>query len=278
MSINLLSRPILIAHGLQKTYQRGRWQGTRRYRALDGVSLIVRAGKTLAVVGESGSGKTTLAMCLAALERPDRGEIWLDDCNLVLPTSRQLAKARTQVQILFQDSAGALSPFLSAAEIVEEPLRIQGTLSSSQISTLVTELFEEVGLSLDLQTRRSNQLSGGQRQRVAIARAIALHPRLIILDEPFAGLDLSARGQIINLLVELQATRGFAYLYISHDLDVVRHFADEVAVMHEGRIVELGQTDLVFASPTQEPTRRLIAASKLPVAHTRAKGDAACAI
>jgi ABC-type glutathione transport system ATPase component len=242
------------------------------------VNLILRAGRTLALIGESGSGKTTLAMCLAALERPDKGEIWLDDCDLASAADAQLAKTRSQIQILFQDSAGALSPLLTASEIVEEPLRIQNVTPKSHFNARVLELFHHAGLSPDLQHRRIHELSGGQRQRLAIARALALSPRLMILDEPFAGLDLSARGQIINLLLELQAVNDIAYLYISHELDVVRHFADEVAVIHDGRIVELGRTDVVLRHPTHTRTRVLFDAyASLHAPRSHSKGEAACA-
>jgi ABC-type glutathione transport system ATPase component len=261
MTPELLGRPLLLTRGLTKTYIQGHWPRQRQHKALDGVNLILRCCRTLAVVGESGSGKTTLAICLAALERPDSGEIWLDDCDLASASNRTLARARTQVQILFQDSSAALSPLLSAAEIVEEPLRVQRELSRELREKAVVDLMVQVGLSPELKTRTARQLSGGQRQRLAIARALALNPRLIILDEPFTGLDLSARGQIINLLIELQVNHGLSYLYISHDLDVVSHFADEIAVMHNGRIVEWGQADYVLANPTHSSTKLLLQAT-----------------
>ncbi len=277
MSPELLARPLLVARGLTKTYTQGHWPQKRQHKALDGVNLILRYGRTLALVGKSGSGKTTLAMCLAALDRPDSGEIWIDDCDLASASSRQLSHLRAQVQILFQSSSGALSPFLSSSEIVEEPLRIQRSMSKEQRRLAAMELFHQVGLAQELKTRRACQLSGGQRQRLAIARALALNPRLIILDEPFTGLDLSARGQIINLLIDLQINHGLSYLYVSHDLDVVSHFADEVAVMCNGRIVEWGRTDHVLANPVHASTKVLLHASTaLFGSVSDQKGQAAC--
>lgn len=278
MSPELLPRPLLLVRGLTKTYVQGHWPQRRQHKALDGVHLILRSGRTLAVVGESGSGKTTLAMCLAALEQPDSGEIWLDDCNLACAPSHQRSLVHTQIQLLFQSSSGALSPLLSALELVAEPLRIQRTMSKAQRHEAAMDLFHQVGLSPDLKARRASQLSGGQRQRLAIARALALKPRLIILDEPFTGLDLSARGQIINLLIDLQINHGMSYLYISHDLDVVSHFADEVAVMQNGRIAEWGQTDHVLANPAHASTKLLLqASSTLSSLEPCQKGEAACA-
>ncbi len=278
MSPELCPRPLVLVRGLSKTYTQGRWPQRRCHKALDGVNLILRPGKTLALVGDSGSGKTTLAMCLAALERPDTGEIWIDDCDLVSARGVQLLKMRPQVQIVLQDSAGALSPYLTAAEIVEEPLLVQAHASQGQRQTMVTDLFSKVGLAQELKSRRARQLSGGQRQRLAIARALALRPRLIILDEPFTGLDLSARGQIINLLIELQLELGLSYLYVSHELDVVSHFADEIAVMHGGQIVECGPTNSVLAHPAHTSTQSLLSASAtLAAGRPRPKGASACA-
>lgn len=278
MSSELLPRPLVLVRGLTKTYAQGHWPHRRRHKALSGVDLILRPGRTLALIGDSGSGKTTLAMCLAALERPDAGEIWLDACDLVCASQAQLSKVRSHVQIVLQDSSGALSPYLTAAEIVEEPLLVQTHASKRQREDLVTELFSQVGLAQDLKIRRARQLSGGQRKRLAIARALALGPRLIILDEPFTGLDLSARGQIINLLIELQLSLGLSYLYVSHELDVVSHFADEVAVMHQGEIVEWGQTELVLDHPVHPSTQALLGSSAtLAAGRPLPKGAAACA-
>ena len=199
------STPLVDVRSLTKTYSRGQWWEARTTtRVLDSVNLAIEAGETLALVGASGSGKSTLAMCLALLETPDSGEIWLDGKDLLLPENRTL-HARRSIQMIFQDSSAALNPTFTAAQIVEEPMRIQGRWSSRERSEMVSELMNRVGLSPAWKYRRPDQLSGGQRQRLAIARALAALPRLLVLDEPFTGLDLSIRGQIVNLLAELQA-------------------------------------------------------------------------
>jgi peptide/nickel transport system ATP-binding protein len=274
----VLSRPLLVARGVTKTYTHGLWPRQRRHKALDRVNLVVRYGRTVALVGSSGSGKTTLAMCLAGLERPDAGEIWLEDFDLATASKRELTKARRQVQIIFQDSAGALSPMLTAAEIVEEPLRLAGSMTKRQRQEKAIQTMAQVGLSPDLQNRRTKELSGGQRQRLAIARATVLHPQLLILDEPFTGLDLSTRGQIINLLLDLQETHALSYLYVSHELEVVRHFADEIAVMDGGQIVDRGPAADVLANPVNSVTRALLESSDaIRQAVTNQEGKAACA-
>lgn len=278
MTSECLSRPLLVARGVTKTYMHGLWPRQRRHKALDRVNLVVRCGRTVALIGSSGSGKTTLAMCLAGLERPDAGEIWLEDFDLATASKRELAKARRQVQIIFQDSAGALSPMLTAAEIVAEPLRLAGSMTKRQRQEKVIQTMAQVGLSPDLQNRTAKELSGGQRQRLAIARATVLHPQLLILDEPFTGLDLSTRGQIINLLLDLQETHALSYLYVSHELEVVRHFADEIAVMDGGQIVDRGTTTDVLANPVNSVTRALLESSDaIRQTATNQEGKAACA-
>jgi len=255
-----LSQPFLLARGVTKTYVHRGWSHRGRHKALDQVDMALPFAKTVALVGESGSGKTTLAMCLAGLECPDAGEIWMEGRDLVSAGKRQLAAIRPQLQMLWQDSAAALSPVLTASEIVEEPLLAQLRASPRQRSEIVSDLFQKVGLRLEWRIRYPHQLSGGQRQRLAIARALASQPRLLVLDEPFTGLDLSVRGQIINLLLDLQATHALTYLYVSHDLEVVRYFADEVAVMHRGRIVEQAPTAELFVRPSHLYTKKLLSA------------------
>jgi len=226
--------------------------------ALSGVELDVAPGCLTALVGGSGSGKSTLARCLAMLERPDSGEIWFEGQSISLGNSRQVAGLRPKIQLVFQDSAGALNPRFSAAEIIAEPLEIQRRETGARLRERALELMEEVGLPPDWANRRSLEFSGGQRQRLAIARAIALKPAFLILDESLSGLDLSTQAQILNLLLDLQSAHSLTYLLISHDLTLVGQIADFVAVMHQGRIVECGSRQQVLGSPQHAHTRKLV--------------------
>jgi ABC-type glutathione transport system ATPase component len=238
------SEPLLRIEALTKTYSQGRfWEKRFACKALDRVDLTLEAGKTLALVGKSGSGKTTLAMCVAMLEKPDSGKIWFEGLDLLSLSMSERTFLRPRIQMIFQDSAAALPAHFSAAEIIEEPLVIQHRYSTSPNAKkarlgVVTDLMAKVGLPPAWAGRRPHQFSGGERQRLAIARSLALQPSLLILDEPFTGLDLSVRGQIVNLLLALQADLSLTYLCISHDIDLLQHFADLAAVMDRGRIVE----------------------------------------
>lgn len=229
--------PLLRMAGLRKAYVQGRcWEKQFHLQALDGVNLTLEEGKTLAVVGKSGSGKTTLAMCAALLELPDSGKIWFHGRSVMSLNRTERFLLRPRIQIIFQDST-ALPGRYTARQIIEEPLLIQRRYSSKERAELVSELMEKVGLPARWGNRLPGQFSGGQRQRLAIARALTLKPNLLILDEPFVGLDISIRGQIINLLLDLQANNSLTYLYISHDMELVRYFADSVAVMEQGKII-----------------------------------------
>jgi ABC-type glutathione transport system ATPase component len=224
--------------GLSKTYVQGRWWEKRfRLQALDRVDLTLKKGETLALVGRSGSGKTTLAMCAALLELPDSGKICFYGRDLLSLDKSERVLLRPKIQIIFQDST-ALPPRYTARQIIEEPLLIQHRYSPKERAELVSELMERVGLPPAWGNRLPDQFSGGQRQRLAIARCLTLQPNLLILDEPFVGLDVSVRGKIVNLLLDLQADHSLTYLYISHDLDLVRHFSDSIVVMEQGRIVD----------------------------------------
>jgi ABC-type glutathione transport system ATPase component len=267
------SQPVLEVQGLSKTYARTCWwQCQSRVRALDNVNLVLESGSTLALVGESGSGKTTLAMCLVGLEQPDTGDIRFEGESLLELSRKKRISARRDIQLIFQDSTGALSPRMSAVEIVEEPLLIRGQRSSKERSERVSEVMEQVGFLHAWKDRRPSELSGGQRQRLAIARALVLRPKLLILDEALTGLDLSIQGQITNLLLDLQIVQGLSYLYISHNLELVARIADEVAIIHEGRVVEQAKTSEVFANTKNLHTqvlRSLTATLKLTFsAHT----------
>ena len=249
-------QPLLEVRGLCKTYNPARfwWQRQFPVPALQDVSLKLTSGSTLALVGESGSGKTTLAMCLVGLEQPDAGEIRFEGRSRRNLRRKERIAARSDIQLIFQDSAGALSPRMSAAEIVAEPLLIRGHHSSKEREDQVFETMEQVGFSPLWKDRRPTQLSGGQRQRLAIARALVLKPKLLILDEALSGLDLSIQGQITNLLLDLQMSTRLSYLFISHNLEIVARIAGEIAVIHEGKVVEQGRpSELLAKSQHTQP-------------------------
>jgi ABC-type glutathione transport system ATPase component len=249
--------PLLQVQGLCKTYTQGRWwQRKFQVHALRGVDLTLKPGSTLALVGESGSGKTTVAMCLAGLERPDAGVLLLNGNNL-LESSRQPRTARREIQLVFQDSVDALNPRMPAGQIIEEPMLLQG-IRSTERPELLSAVMEKVGLSSKWRTRLPHEFSGGQRQRLALARALVLRPKVLILDEAVAGLDLSVQGQVLNLLLDLQAHERLSYLYISHNLELVGQFADEIAVLHRGQIVEQASSSEIFSQPRHPCTQELL--------------------
>jgi ABC-type glutathione transport system ATPase component len=231
--------------------------------ALIDVDLEIAPGRLTALVGESGSGKSTLASCLAMLEKPDRGEIWFEGKEISRCGPAELAALRPRIQMVFQDSAGALNRRLSAGQIIAEPLEIQGRDAGKNLRLRACDLMEEVGLSPDWIDRRSLEFSGGQRQRLAIARAIALKPAFLILDESLSGLDLSTQAQILNLLLDLQAAHSLTYLLISHDLSLVAQVADFVAVMHQGKVVEQGPRQNIFSCPMHPHTRELLSSCRV---------------
>lgn len=252
--------PILRVEGLRKRFALGRrifGPSKAEVLAVDDVSFEVFAGKTLALVGESGSGKSTTARLILRLHEPSAGSVRFGDVDLASASGSELRKARRDVQMIFQDPFGSLNPRLSAWELVAEPLRIQAMTDQLE---RVDRLLDRVGLSPQQRHRRPSAFSGGQRQRIAIARALVLEPRLLVLDEAVSALDVSIQAQVLNLLADLQAELGVAYLFISHDLAVVRQLADTVAVMFAGRIVEHGAADDVFASARHPYTRALLEA------------------
>lgn len=254
--------PLLKVENLAKRYNRKSVAASRDdLAALEEVSFSLFSEMTLAVVGESGSGKSTLALCVACLERPSAGSIWFEGKDLAALGEAELRTIRPRIQLIFQDPANSLNPRWSVLEILTEPLRLQGKLNSEEIKECSSGLLEQVGLSMDISKRSPAELSGGQRQRLAIARALALEPKLLILDEALSALDCSMQAQIANLLVELQSALGITYLFITHDLAMGAHLADEIAVMHQGRIVELGPAEKIIQYPRHEMTRRLLAAT-----------------
>jgi len=251
---------LLETRGLSRQYVQRSPFSRRKFviDALSDVDFKVAPGCLTALVGESGSGKSTLASCLALLERPDRGGIWFEGNEISGCGADELAALRPRIQMVFQDSAGALNPRLRAGQLIAEPLEIQGRETGKNLRARARELMEEVGLSADWIERRPLEFSGGQRQRLALARAIALQPDFLILDESLSGLDLSTQAQILNLLLDLQARHAMTYLLISHDLSLVGQVADFVAVMQRGRVVEQGTRQDVFGRPQHPHTRQLL--------------------
>ena len=254
-------QPLLRVENLVKRYAKRSLAGTpEEFLALDGVCLTVFPGTTLAVVGESGSGKSTLAACLACLESPTAGSIWFEGREIAKLEERASRQIRPQIQVIFQDPASSLNPRWRVMEVLAEPLILQRKFTREEIDRRISSLLERVGLSPDIVERSPTELSGGQRQRLAIARALALEPKLLILDEALSALDCSVQAQIANLLVELQGSLEMTYLFITHDLAMAAHLADEIAVMDRGRIVEQGQAQKILKQPEQETTRQLLAA------------------
>lgn len=234
-------------------------------RAVNGVDLSVRRGETLALVGESGCGKSTLGRLLLRLIDPSSGSIHYDGTDLASLSREQMRQYRRRLQMIFQDPYGSLSPRRSVAEIIAEPLEVFGLVRTArERRERVAVLLEQVGLSPTLMDRYPRQFSGGQRQRIGIARALSLDPDFIVADEPVSALDVSVQAQIINLLQDLQEQKGFSFLFIAHDLAVVRHIADRVAVMYLGRIVELGNKTDVYKSPHHPYTQALLSAAPQP--------------
>jgi oligopeptide/dipeptide ABC transporter ATP-binding protein len=249
--------PLLEARGLVKRYRIGR----RVLTAVDGVDLTIGRGEAVAVVGESGSGKSTLARILAGLEVASEGEVRFDG-QLVDPASRaSRLSLGARVGIVFQDPYSSLNPRLSVARAIEEPLIVHRWGDSRARRRRVVELLEAVGLDPALASRRPRGLSGGQRQRVAIARALALAPELLVLDEPVSALDVSVQAQILNLLADIRRTRTLAYLFISHDLAVVRHVAERIAVMYLGRIVESASAEELYGAARHPYTLALLSSA-----------------
>jgi len=259
------------ARGLVKTFSTGR-AGMRRERisAVDGVDLTLRTGEALGIVGESGCGKSTLARMLVGLEVPDAGTIRFRGRDVTAGTRDDRRWMSQGVQMVFQDPYTSLDPRMTVLEIVSEPLVATGRLRRGDRRGRVGELLSLVGLSPDLMERYPHQFSGGQRQRIGIARALAVEPSVLVCDEPVSALDVSVQAQVVNLLRDLQRRLGVALLFIAHDLSVVRHVSDRVAVMYLGRIAEYGDTPSLFSSPAHPYTGALLSAS--PVVDRERRG------
>lgn len=232
--------------------------------AVDDVSFSVLPGESFGLVGESGCGKSTLARLILRLFPPSSGEIWFQGRNVTALAGNKLRPVRHDLQLVFQDPYGSLNPRKRIGAILEEPMILFGLGSPAERSRQVDELLEVVGLSSQHRQRYPADLSGGQRQRVGIARALAAQPRLVVCDEPVSSLDVSIRAQIINLLKDLQVRFGLTYIFISHDLSVVKHICDRIAVMYLGRIVELGDSGQIFSAPSHPYTQALLSAIPVP--------------
>jgi oligopeptide transport system ATP-binding protein len=233
-------------------------------RAVDGISFTVRRAQTLGLVGESGSGKSTACRAMLQLLQPTSGSVRFEGQEIAGLSRRQMRPLRRQMQMIFQDPYASLNPRKRVGQIVGDPLRLQGIASGSDLRKQVQGLLERVGLSSEHYDRYPHEFSGGQRQRIGIARAIALKPKLIVADEPVSALDVSIQAQIVNLLDDLQDELGLTYVFVAHDIGVVRHISDRIAVMHDGKIVEEGSADQVCEQPKDAYTRKLLAAVPIP--------------
>ena len=233
-------------------------------KAVDGVTFSIPEGKTLGLVGESGSGKSTTGYCILQLIRPTDGSIRFQGKELTTLKGEQLRKTRQDMQIVFQDPYSSLDPRMTVGNIVSEPLEVHGMGTRRSRTETVRRLLEVVGFNPNFTNRYPHEFSGGQRQRIGIARALALNPKLIVCDEPVSALDVSIQAQILNLLKDLQRDFGLTYLFISHDLAVVRTMADEIAVMNQGKLVEVGPAEQVYSHPKEEYTKALFTAVPVP--------------
>jgi ABC-type glutathione transport system ATPase component len=250
--------PVIRVENLVKRYtSRGLGRRTEAFTSVDSVSFSILPGCTLALVGESGSGKSSVALCLSCLEKITAGQIWFEGRDLAVLPERELRSVRPKLQLVFQDPANSLNARWTVGEIVAEPLLVQGRISKQERDARAAQTLEQVGLGAEYLQRRPGELSGGQRQRVAIARALVLEPRLLILDEVLSALDCSVQAQIANLFVELQRAYGLAYLFITHDLKMAAHLADEIAVMSHGKIVDQGAPEKVLGDARSPETRSL---------------------
>ena len=233
--------------------------------AVSDVNLEIYEGETLALVGESGCGKSTLGRVLIRLLDATSGKVEFEGQDITAMKEAEFAKIRRQLQIIFQDPYASLNPRMSVAKIIAEPLTTYGLKDKKELEARVKELMKEVGIPEEFYNRYPHQFSGGQRQRIGIARAIALNPKLIVCDEPVSALDVSIQAQILNLLKKLQADLGLTYIFITHDLSVVKYFSDDIAVMYLGQMVEKAPSDVLFQNPVHPYTRALLSAIPLPI-------------
>lgn len=258
LEVNNLTKYFPIASGL--IMQRK----VAEVKAVDGISFAIHEGETLGLVGESGCGKTTVGKCILQLYRPTSGEVIFDGQDLCNLTEKQLRPLRRKLQVIFQDPYDSLNPRFTAADIIGEPLQINSNIRGRDFDNRVAELLDLVGLAPYMADRYPHEFSGGQRQRLGVARALALQPQFIVCDEPLSALDVSIQAQIINLLDDLQDKFGIAYLFISHDLSVVRHISDRVGVMYLGKMMEITSRDELYKNPLHPYTQALLSAVPIP--------------
>ena len=259
--------PILAVENLTRHYETRGFLGRGRFvvKAVDGISFAIAPGETFGLVGESGSGKSTTGRLVLRLEEPTAGRIWFEGQEITGLGASDLKPVRRRMQIVFQDPYAALNPRMTVGDFVGEPLVVHGLAGKrAELRERVAALFGQVGLDPRFMDRYPHQFSGGQRQRIGIARALALEPRLIVADEPITALDVSIQAQIINLFQDLQEQLGLAYLFIAHDLSMVRYLCQRLAVMWRGRIVETGPTEAIFENPRHAYTRALLSAVPIP--------------
>ncbi len=266
-----LMSAVLEARGLSRSYavSRGAFSRHATIKALSGVSFSLKAGRTLAVVGESGSGKSTLARLLTFIDEPSAGAVLIDGEDLAQASPATRKRLRREIQIVFQNPYGSLNPRQTIGKAIAEPLAVNTSLSAAERRAEALSIMAKVGLRPEYYHRYPHMFSGGQRQRIAIARALVLRPKILVLDEPVSALDVSIRAQVLNLLASLQEEFALAYVFVSHDLSVVRHIADEVMVIYLGHVVEMGGREAIFSNPQHPYTRALLSAT--PIADPTAR-------